>query len=144
VKEDNWIHNYYHAATRQVINFCLQHGCGTIHLEALTRLRTEELQEDKSEYDRLIWVPSKFNELLAYKAEELGIQLVKVNPRNTSRRCHRCGYISRDNRKTQSKFVCEQCGDARKPVNADYNAAKNIAMATEEVIKDGYKIEEIA
>ena len=140
-KENNWIQTYYHAATRQVIKFCLQHGCGTIHVENLTQLRTKELQEEKSEYKRLMWVPSKFNELLAYKAEELGIQIVKVNPRNTSRRCHRCGHISKDNRKSQSKFICEKCGDGSKPINADYNAAKNIALASGEVIKEGYKIE---
>lgn len=134
-KEDNWIQTYYHALTRQVIKFCLQNGCGKIHMEDLSTLRKEEV---KSEFKRLLWVPSKFYDLLLYKAKELGIEIIKTNPRNTSKRCSECGHISKANRKTQKDFVCEKCGDDKKPVKADYNAAKNIALATGEVITKGY------
>lgn len=134
-KEDRWIHTYYHALTRQVIKFCLKHSCGTIHLEDLARLRQEDME---SEYRRLLWIPSKFVELLAYKAKEAGITIVKVNPRNTSRRCNECGHISKENRKSQGTFVCEKCGDPKKPINADYNAARNIALASGDVITSGY------
>ena len=133
-KEDRWIHTYYHTLTRQVIKLCEQFGCGTIHIEDLTKLRQKEVE---TEFRRLLWVPAKFHELLKYKAEEKGIDLVKVNPRNTSKRCSTCGHISKSNRKSQSQFVCEQCGNPKKPVNADYNVAKNIALAEGDVIKNG-------
>ena len=135
VKEDNWIHTYYHTLTRQVIKFCEQFGCGTIHMEDLTKLRQKEVE---TEYKRLLWVPAKFHDLLKYKADEKGIQVVKVNPRNTSKRCSACGHISKTNRKSQSQFVCDQCGNPNKPVNADYNAAKNLSIATGDVIQNGY------
>lgn len=136
-KEVNWINTYYHALTRQVIKFALQNGCGTIHIEDLSTLRQKQM---KNEYQRLLWVPSKFGQLLDYKAKELGIRIVKVNPRNTSRRCSQigCGHISENNRISQSKFVCEKCGDPDKPIDADYNAARNIALADEEAIIYGY------
>jgi IS605 OrfB family transposase len=134
-KETQWIQTYYHALTRQVIKFCLQHDCGTIHVEDLASLRQEDV---KSEYRRLLWIPSKFLDLLSYKAKEAGIEIVMINPRNTSRRCSECGHISKGNRKKQKVFICEACGDPQKPVHADYNAARNIALAEGDVIKEGY------
>ena len=135
-KELRWIDTYYHALTRGVIKFCLQYGCGSIQMEDLTGLRSRQ-QED--EYQRLMWMPSKFQQKLEYKAKDAGIKIVKVNPRNTSRRCSKCGHIAGENRPEQSKFVCQKCGDAGKPVNADYNAARNIALASGDVIKNGYQ-----
>lgn len=133
--ENRWIRTYYHKLTRGVIKFCLQYGCGTIHMEDLSTLRSKDME---SEYRRLMWVPSKFYELLKYKAEEVGIEIVKINPRNTSRRCSKCGHISKGNRPSQDKFICELCGDPKKPINADYNAALNIALASGDVIRTGY------
>lgn len=134
-KEKNWIHTYYHNLTRQVIKFCLQHGCGTIQMEDLSSLRQKDVE---SEFKRLLWIPSKFYDLLSYKAKEEGIEIVKVNPRNSSRRCSQCGYISKENRRSQKEFVCGRCGDLKKPINADYNAARNLSLAAGDVIKNGY------
>jgi len=134
-KEKNWIHTYYHALTRQVIKFCLQHGCGTIQVEDLNKVHEKDRE---SESRSLLRIPSKFNDFLEYKAKEQGISIVKVNPRNTRRRCCECGHISKENRKSQSQFVCEDCGDPNRPVNADYNAAKNLALITGDALQEGY------
>ena len=48
---------------------------------------------------------------------------VKVNPQYTSQTYNRCGYIDKNNRKTQSKFKCLKC---HYEDNADINASKNI------------------
>jgi len=64
-------------------------------------------------------------ELLEYKLQERGGQLIKVDPKQTSQTCNKCGHISKENRKRQSKFVCTSCGHS---VNADTNAAKNILV----------------
>ncbi len=61
----------------------------------------------------------RLQNMLEYKAFEL----VKINPKNTSRTCHKCGHTYKFNRKTQSRFECVQCGHKN---NADINAAKNI------------------
>jgi putative transposase len=64
-----------------------------------------------------------FFELLEYKLQERGGQLIKVDPRYTSQACNECGHISKKNRKSQDKFVCTSCGHS---ANADINASKNI------------------
>lgn len=61
--------------------------------------------------------------MLQYKSELFNKTLIKIHPAYTSQRCFDCGHISRKNRKSQSKFVCESCGHKD---NADKNAARNI------------------
>ena len=64
-----------------------------------------------------------FFELLEYKLRGRGGQLIKVDPKFTSQTCNECGHISKENRKSQDKFVCTSCGHL---ANADINASKNI------------------
>jgi putative transposase len=65
----------------------------------------------------------KFFQFLDYKLKRNGGKLVKVNPKYTSQKCSKCGYINKENRKTQSEFKCLKCGHSE---NADFNASKNI------------------
>lgn len=64
-----------------------------------------------------------FFELLEYKLKANGGELIKVNPQFTSQICNECGHTSKENRQSQSKFVCTSCGYT---ANADINASKNI------------------
>jgi len=64
-----------------------------------------------------------FFELLEYKLSQRDGQLIKVDPKYTSQTCNECGHISKENRKSQDKFVCTACGNT---ANADINASKNI------------------
>ena len=66
---------------------------------------------------------SEFMGQLGYKLSWRGGELVKVPPHHTSQACSRCGHISKGNRRSQSRFVCEACG---LEMNADHNAAINI------------------
>ena len=61
---------------------------------------------------------SKLEWYLDYKTT-----VIKVNPAYTSQECNKCGYISKNNRKTQSQFKCEKCLSES---NADFNACLNI------------------
>jgi len=61
---------------------------------------------------------------LDYKLSRRGGELVRVSPRDTSRACSRCGNVSENNRKSQSRFECTACGLV---MHADENAAVNIA-----------------
>jgi len=61
--------------------------------------------------------------MLGYKLEELGGQLVKVPPHHTSQICPCCNHQAKENRKTQSRFACENCGHT---ANADDVGAINI------------------
>lgn len=62
---------------------------------------------------------------LTYKAQMAGVPLVAVDPRNTSRQCACCGHVAKENRRTQSEFLCVSCGFADL---ADHNAATNLRM----------------
>jgi putative transposase len=73
-----------------------------------------------------------FFELLEYKLERNGGKLVRVDPRYTSQACSCCGHISKENRLTQSEFVCQACGNT---LNADYNASVNILNAAGTAVK---------
>ncbi|GII14272.1 RNA-guided endonuclease InsQ/TnpB family protein [Planomonospora parontospora] len=67
-----------------------------------------------------------FLQVLAYKAESAGRELIAVNPADTSRACARCGHCAKENRVTQAAFVCTACGHE---AHADVNAAVNILRA---------------
>ena len=66
---------------------------------------------------------NSFTSKLFYKAENAGRKIVRVNPANTSNTCSKCGHSEKENRKTQSEFLCLHCGFSE---NADYNASLNI------------------
>uniref|UniRef100_UPI0030F7124E RNA-guided endonuclease InsQ/TnpB family protein n=1 Tax=Hydrogenobacter thermophilus TaxID=940 RepID=UPI0030F7124E len=55
--------------------------------------------------------------------EEYGIEVIEVNPAYSSQTCSSCGYVDKENRKTQEKFECRLCGYK---ANADVNGAKNL------------------
>lgn len=69
---------------------------------------------------------SMFRDMLRYKLEQRGGQLVEVDAAYTSQTCSACGVVDRANRKDQATFECMACGHAE---NADVNAAKNILAA---------------
>ena len=72
-----------------------------------------------------------------YKLEKfIGERAVvhKVDPKYTSKKCSECGHVSKDNRKTQSKFKCMSCN---LEMNADWNAALNILASGIGTIKTG-------
>ena len=76
---------------------------------------------------RCSWSFFQLRTFVNYKAVLKGIPVVLVNPKNTSRRCSVCGYISEDNRKSQASFVCTNPDlDCKHSENADFNASKNI------------------
>ncbi len=64
-----------------------------------------------------------FFEMLKYKSEKKGGEVIEVDPKFTSQKCSCCGHISKENRKSQSKFKCIQC---QFELNADLNASINI------------------
>ncbi|WP_161992633.1 RNA-guided endonuclease InsQ/TnpB family protein [Aureimonas leprariae] len=66
----------------------------------------------------------RLRELLRYKAERAGGELIEVDPRYTSQTCSVCGVIDAASRQSQSQFLCVGCGHN---VNADFNASLNIA-----------------
>jgi len=58
----------------------------------------------------------------------VGVPVIFVDPRNTSRTCPECGCVDKANRKSQSVFLCTACNFSG---NADIVAAVNIAVRAE-------------
>ena len=70
------------------------------------------------------WAFFQLRSFLAYKARLLGVRLQLVDPRYTSQSCPECGVIDKRNRKSQSEFLCVECGFQG---HADHVGARNIS-----------------
>lgn len=70
------------------------------------------------------WAFADLAAKISYKAAAVGLPVVFVDPKSTSRTCSECGHCEKANRKSQSCFECLQCGFQ---ANADLNAAANIS-----------------
>jgi putative transposase len=96
----------------------------TIVLENLRDIRSTASRRGKQQRRRFhSWSFAQLAGFIEYKAEAQGIRVERVDPRKTSQRCSRCGYIARNNRRSQSLFLCRTCGYC---LNADLNGAKNV------------------
>lgn len=71
---------------------------------------------------------------LEYKQHWRGGQVLAIPPAYTSQRCACCGHTAKENRLSQSKFECLECGYTQ---NADINGARNILAAGHAVLACG-------
>ena len=74
----------------------------------------------------------RFLNMIAYKAESAGGRLVKVNPRNTTQNCSRCGEHV-DKSLSDRVHLCSYCGLV---LNRDHNAALNILARGREIRRE--------
>ena len=136
VKERNWVRTKNHIFSREVIKNALHLGTGTIKMEKLTNFGKdrEGNPEDAKKYILRNWSYFELQTMIEYKAKMEGIKVLYVNPAYTSQRCNCCGEIGE--RKEQAVFKCTnpQCSEYNKEINADYNAARNIAKS-EDIVK---------
>ena len=72
----------------------------------------------------------EFRRQLGYKVAWNGGMLLAVPPHHTSQTCPSCGHVSKENRQTQAKFLCADCGDEN---HADVVGAIN-------VLERGYRL----
>ena len=116
-----------HKYSKYIVDMAEKHGCGVIQLEDLSGI---------SDRDTFLkqWSYYELQQFIEYKARERGIEVKYINPHYTSQRCSECGHIADENRKSQAEFECVSCGFK---ANADFNAARNIALPDiEKRIKD--------
>lgn len=114
---------------RQVVDYAIKNGCGTIQMEDLSGVKSNKKGKFLSD-----WVYYNLQLAIEYAAQKVGIEIVKVNPRYTSQRCSKCGAIHKDNRKSQSGFICVECGFT---ANADFNASQNLGIPyVDKIIKE--------
>ena len=111
-----------HNISRHIVNKALV-GQKAIALEDLQGIRERVSVQKSQRYERLSWAFHQLRSFIAYKAEAAGVPLHIIDPRNTSRMCLACGHCAKENRRSQSEFLCVECGFQ---ANADYVGASNI------------------
>lgn len=127
----NFNDTYNHKVSKYIIDFAIKNKCGIIQMEDLSGATANTYEKFLKE-----WTYYDLQQKIEYKAKENNIEVIKINPRYTSKRCNRCGSIHEDNRdckKDQAKFECQICGHTD---NADINASKNIAIPNIDKIID--------
>lgn len=117
-KEANFRDRINHQYSRFIVDFAYKNHCGVIQMEDLSGISKNSTFLNN-------WPYFDLQTKIEYKAAEKGIKVVKVNPKYTSQRCSKCGYIDKENRESQSEFVCKCCGFR---TNADFNASQNISV----------------
>ena len=118
-KEKNFATTYNHMISKNVVEFAKKNQCEYINMEKLT----------KDGFNNIIlrnWSYYQLQQYIEYKAEREGIKVRYIDPAYTSQTCARCGHVDKENRQTQEKFICTECGFE---LNADHNAAINIARS---------------
>jgi IS605 OrfB family transposase len=116
-KESNFRALTNHRYSRYIIDFAVKHNCKIICMENLSGISKENTFLKN-------WTYFDLQQKIEYKAKELGIEIIYVEPSYTSQTCSKCGHVDKENRQDQKTFICTKCGFEE---NADYNASLNIA-----------------
>lgn len=89
------------------------------HIRSRTRFRKAQRNKMSG------WAFAQLRLFIAYKAHTAGVLVRVVDPAYTSKGCSECGSVAPGNRKSQSEYVCKDCGYT---THADYNGARNIKL----------------
>jgi len=122
-KENRFGSHVNHVISKIIVAIAKDTKCA-IALENLKGIRTRTTVRKKQRATHHSWGFYQLASFIEYKAKLIGIPVIYVDPRNTSRECFSCGYIDKANRKSQSSFSCVKCGYT---TNADINAARVIS-----------------
>ncbi len=109
--------DFAHKLSRRLVN--------EYQIIALEKLDIKQMQENgfkgiRKSIGDVAW--NQFVQFILYKAEEAGRVMVQVNPRNTSKRCSRCGQLV-EKKLSDRVHSCPVCGLV---LDRDHNAAINI------------------
>ena len=143
-KERNWVHLQNHIFSKTVIDFALQNDAGVIQMERLTGFGRDENDEADKNFQFVLryWSFFELQTMIEYKAQAAGIEVRYVDPYHTSQTCSFCGHFEKGQRINQSTFICknpdcikgkgkQHSDGSHGGINADWNAARNIALSTE-------------
>lgn len=122
-RERRYAKDLFHCISAEIVSEASERSCTHLVFEELDGIRTR--RRDASAFH--VWAFDEIITFVEYRAEEKGIADVTVHPSNTSQAWSRqgCGSVSTDNQLSRHRFHCKNCGYQ---VNAEYNAAKNIAL----------------
>jgi len=112
-KEKQWMKDFNHKLSRQIVNLALKIKAGIINLENLKHIRTttKTNHKQRQQLGNTLhnWPFDQLKQFIEYKAKELGILVNLIDPAYTSQECPRCHYTSSSNR-DGIYFHCQACG----------------------------------
>lgn len=142
-KERKWVHLQNHIFSKSIIEYALQNNAGAIQMERLTGFGHDKNNEVDEGYKFILryWSFFELQTMIEYKAKAAGIEVRYIDPYHTSQTCSFCGHYEKGQRLNQSKFVCknpdcvkgkgkQRSDGSFEGINADWNAARNIALST--------------
>ncbi|MBU5227874.1 transposase [Clostridium senegalense] len=122
-KEKKFAKTYNHFISSNIIKFAVDNKASQINLEFLSLKETQEKSVLRN------WSYYQLQQFIEYKAKREGIGIKYVDPYHTSQTCSVCGNYEEGQREIQEKFICKN-PKCKCELNADYNAARNIAKST--------------
>ena len=122
-KEQRFAKHVNHCISKRLVVKAKDTGRG-IALEDLKGILTRITVRKAQRRQHHSWAFRQLRSFIEYKARLVGVVIALVDPRNTSRTCPQCGFVSKSNRKSQSLFSCVSCGFSSA---ADTVAAGNIS-----------------
>jgi len=108
-KEQRFAAHTNHVISKSIVAKAKDSGRG-IALEDLTHIRDRITVRKGQRRQQHSWAFSQLRLFIVYKARLTGVVTMLVDPRNSSRTCPQCGFVSKSNRKSQSLFSCVSCG----------------------------------
>lgn len=152
-KERNWVKGQNHIFSKEVIEYAKKSRAGVIHLEGLGGFGKDKDDniEDGFKYVVRYWSYYELQTMIETKAQKEGIEVRYINPYHTSQTCSFCGHYEKGQRLSQAKFVCKNpdCKNGKgkettegeyEGINADWNAARNIAISSDFVARNENKM----
>ena len=118
-RERRFVLNTNHCISKEIVN-------KSFDVFALENLGVSKKKKSGKRFNRMLggWSYAELQLFIQYKAESKGKCVVLVNPRYTSQRCSKCGFVHKQNRRGLG-FRCGNCGFS---LNADLNASRNIGV----------------
>jgi len=128
-KERRVVDYYLHKISRELV--CLAHQHNALILLGDLKGIGESAKSKGRRMRRIVSnMPYyRLTKYIEYKANWLGIKVVKIKENGTSKTCPKCG--SKGKRPYQGLFICSNCGYK---ANADFVGAQNILKRFEEYI----------
>lgn len=111
-RENRYMANVNHKIAKTL---CDKYGSDTLFvIEDLIGVSFEESNlntSKKQKHNLRTWSFYQLEQFLIYKSNQIGSEVLKVNPDYTSQRCPKCGTIRKENRNHKyHEYICSNCG----------------------------------
>lgn len=127
-KRENRIYDYFHKASRYLIDYCIEHDIGRVII-GYNPTWKQKVNIGRRSNQNFVNIPFlKLVNQIHYKAEMVGNRVDLVEESYTSQTCCFCGTRRKSNRVHRGLYVCNKCGNV---INADVNAGVNIIKKVE-------------